>query len=129
MPQEVSGHLGEDLKSAMGPYLDSTIFFPDCPIAPPRCVSSSPSTSWCCPDTKLLFYYAHFGCVIDTRIRNTCNMPPSVYYTPKLMTGPKFVSGHHSSFSQKDGLGQGQTRKIRSRHHFCTLCNKDPLLI
>jgi hypothetical protein len=44
------------------------------------------------------------------------------------------VSGHHGSFwekkTPKDGLGQGQTCEKRStEQHFCTTCNKDPLLI
>jgi len=58
-------------------------------------------------------------------------MPPSVHYTLKVcIKGPKFfVLASFIFFFQKDRLGQGHTRKEWSKQYFCTVSNKDPLLI
>jgi hypothetical protein len=65
-------------------------------------------------------YYTHFGHVMNTKrhIMNQSN-PQSVHNRTQ-----QFVSGHHPSDHTP-----GQTRKYRSRLYYCTVLNKDPLLI
>jgi hypothetical protein len=76
----------------------SAPFFPDCPIAQPRCVLVLPRHNFC------VFLYTLWVCV----------------------TGPKFVSGHHPSFFSKTWIGPRADKNEKSRHYFCTICNKDP---
>jgi hypothetical protein len=76
------------------------LFFPDYPIAQPRCVLVLPRHNFC------VLLYTLWVCV----------------------TGPKFVSGHHPSFFSKTWIGPRANKNEKSRHYFCTICNKDPLL-
>ncbi len=113
----------EHVKAAMGPQSTVCFFF----TATARVLNQDVSGDiWthlraAAARTHLFVsYYTHFGHVMNTRrqIMNRSN-PQSVHNRTQ-----QFVSGHHPSDQT-----QGQTREYRSRLYFCTVLNKDPLLI
>jgi hypothetical protein len=76
-------------------------------------VSSDDQDASCpCTNINFVFYYTHFGSVMDTR-RHIMGL--SVCYTAKsCITGPKFYVYSSSSFFHKDGPGRRQTRKKKT---------------
>jgi len=121
----------------MGPYCTSTkvlpaSFSPNCPCACPRCV-------WTLEvPINNFFVAAHYtlwALSCTSWASGGSSLQGQFILNPKCAMGlHQNVSGHHGSFwekkTPKDGLGQGQICEKRStEQHFCTTCNKDPLLI
>jgi hypothetical protein len=134
-----ASYAAEDIKSAMGPYCMSTkvlpaSFFPNCPSACPRSV-------WTLEVPRQIFFVAaHYtlwalSCTSWASSGSLLQAQFCGEQDPKCVMGCiKMCLDIMDLFGEKiipqDGVGQGQTCKKRStEQHFCTACNKDPLLI